>query len=118
MNENIKVNSDILYKLLYSNINNNLMYEIELINLYNSINYPNLNKVGINSLLRFKEYINFCNHIIIKAPALMKYCTFPPFYSIENIKIFLKFYYNIIEISKNDKLIMVKINNKIYNYES
>lgn len=106
------INDNDLIRLLYSN--DNLITEMHLINLYNSLNkYPLI--VSPEQLIRFKQYVEFCEQIIIKSPILMKYCPASPFFNnLENIKRFLKIYYNITEIFKNDKLIIIKIKENKY----
>lgn len=101
-----------LIRLLYTN--NNLIVEMHLINLYNTINkYPLI--LNPQQLIRFKSYVYFCEQIIIKSPILMKYCPAPPFFnSLEKIKTFLKIYYEITEIFYNDKLIIIKIKQNSY----
>ena len=108
-----KINDNDLIRLLYSN--DNLITEMHLINLYNSLNkYPLI--VSPEQLIRFKQYVEFCEHVIIQSLTLMKYCPAPPFFNnLENIKRFLKTYYHITEIlDSNNKIIIIKIKENKY----
>ena len=105
------INEDDLIKLLYTN--NNVMTEIILINLYNTINKIPLIK-DIKQFMKFKYYVNLCKELVITFPELSKDIPLPLFNDLEIIKKFLKEYYNIIEVYKNNNLINIIIKEKIY----
>lgn len=108
--ENLEDNE--IINLLYGNVS--ILEEYHLINLHNFVqNLPLI--PSVERLILFKNYIKLCEQLILQIPFMKIICPVFVFYSLDNVKCFLKEYYEITEVyNKQQKLIKIKINKKWY----